>query len=353
VTFAINVDQSAWFSHHAAVFEKYQQQEQLIAVIKSNGYGLTQANLARTAKHHGLNRVAVGTVYEIGEVAANYPGEIIVLEPINPADLEAIKLWQLVLSGKDAHRIIATIATYSNINLVLEMFPNIKWVLEIQTQMNRFGVNAILRQEMINFNGSRAAGLLGITAHFPFNPKSHDVSAVLNFAETNKIQDVAISHVSSSDLQIHNQKFPELNLRMRMGSELWLGNRQAIRATGTALAFHNPESAQRVGYHQSKTDKSYIVISGGTAHGIGLAAPSANRTLKQRTNAVGIGALQAFGKALSPFIVNGKKAWFVEPPHQHVSIVYGDFNHDVVGTQIEADVRFTTTRADVVLGLNL
>jgi hypothetical protein len=33
--------------------------------------------------------------------------------------------------------------------------------------------------------------------------------------------------------------------------------------------------------------------------------------------------------------------------------VYGDFNKDIVGTQIEVDVRFTTTKADVVLGIDL
>jgi alanine racemase len=353
VTFSITVDQSAWFSHHAAVFQKYQQQQQLIAVIKSNGYGLTQANLAKVAAHHGLERVAVGTVYEVNDVAANFTGEIVVLEPLNPADEQALKIWKQVLSGKDRNRIIATLATYPNINQTLKMFPDIKWVLELQTQMNRFGVSAILRQEMINFNGNRSAGLLGITSHFPFHPKGNDVSAVLSFAERNKIKDVAVSHISSSDLQKYSKAFPDLNLRMRIGSELWLGNRKAIRATGTVLAVHTPESAQKVGYHQTKTRKSYIVISGGTAHGIGLAAPSPNRTPKQRLNAVGIGALQAIGKSLSPFIVNGKKAWFVEPPHQHVSIVYGDFNKDIVGTQIEVDVRFTTTKADVVLGIDL
>jgi alanine racemase len=129
VTFSITVDQSAWFSHHAAVFQKYQQQQQLIAVIKSNGYGLTQANLAKVAAHHGLERVAVGTVYEVNDVAANFTGEIVVLEPLNPADEQALKIWKQVLSGKDRNRIIATLATYPNINQTLKMFPDIKWVL--------------------------------------------------------------------------------------------------------------------------------------------------------------------------------------------------------------------------------
>lgn len=352
MTFAITVDQTAWFAHHAAIFQKYQQQQQLIAVIKSNGYGLTQANLAKVAAHHGLERVAVGTVYEISDVAANFTGEIVVLEPLNPADTQALKQWQQVLSGKDSNRIIATIANDEGIKQALSIFPDLNFVLELRTSMNRFGTYGY-SGNWPYLSASKPAGLLGITAHFPLKPNTEEVLSILKFASEFQIRDVAISHVSNTDLQNFSATFPDLNLRMRIGSELWLGNRKAIRATGTVLEAHSPPAFEKVGYHQTNVSTSYIVISGGTAHGIGLAAPSANRTLKQRVNAVGLGALQGIGKSLSPFIVNGKKAWFVEPPHQHVSIVYGDFKHDIVGTQIEADVRFTTTKADVVLGIDL
>jgi len=352
MTFSITVDQSAWFAHHAAVFQKYQQQQQLIAVIKSNGYGLTQANLAKVAGHHGLERVAVGTVYEVSDVAANFTGEIVVLEPLNPADAEALKKWQQVLSGKDSNRIIATIADDEGIKQALLIFPELSFVLEVRTKMNRFGTYGY-SGNWPHLLATKPAGLIGITAHFPLKPNTDDVLSILKFASELQIKDVAISHISSSDLQKFSTTFPDLNLRMRIGSELWLGNRKALRAAGTVLEAHSPPAFEKVGYHQTNVSTSYIVISGGTAHGIGLAAPSPNRTPKQRVNAVGIGALQAIGKSLSPFIVNGKKAWFVEPPHQHVSIVYGDFDHDIVGTQIEADVRFTTTKADVVLGIDL
>lgn len=352
MTFAITVDQAAWFSHHVSVFQKYQQQEQLVAVIKSNGYGLTQTNLAKVATHHGLKRVAVGTVYEVAEVAANFAGEIVVLEPLNPTDAQSLGLWQQYLSGTLSNRLIATITSDAELKQVLTIFPNLNFVFELRTRMNRFGTYAYSGNLPFLLE-SRPAGLLGITAHFPIKPDAEDVVSILKFASEFAIPDVAISHVSSTDLQKYSTDFPDLNLRMRMGSELWLGNRKAIHATGTVLSTHAPVSFEKVGYNQGNVSTSYLVISGGTAHGIGLAAPSANRELKQRVNSVGIGALQAIGKSLSPFIVNGKKAWFVEPPHQHVSIVFGDFNRDIVGTQIEADVRFTTTRADVVLGLEL
>jgi hypothetical protein len=69
---------------------------------------------------------------------------------------------------------------------------------------------------------------------------------------------------------------------------------------------------------------------------------------------VGIGALDAAGRAMSPFSWQGKQRWFAEPPHQHVSMLW--LPHPCVipevGDQMTAEVRFTTSRFDVVQGLD-
>ena len=44
----------------------------LVPVAKGNGYGLGNVRCVREAQRLGLTRVAVGTVYEVAEVAASY-----------------------------------------------------------------------------------------------------------------------------------------------------------------------------------------------------------------------------------------------------------------------------------------
>ena len=97
-----------------------------------------------------------------------------------------------------------------------------------------------------------------------------------------------------------------------------------------------------------------MVVSGGTAHGVALEAPSPAASVRQRVVAAGTGALEATGRALSPFSWAGKQRWFAEPPHQHVSLLWLPRGCVVpaVGDTLTADARFTPARFDAVLGLD-
>jgi len=63
------------------------------------------------------------------------------------------------------------------------------------------------------------------------------------------------------------------------------------------------------------------------------------------------GGLEAAGFALSPFSVDGRRRWFVEPPHMQVSLLFvpGGVAVPSVGDEIDVDVRFTTTTFDRVV----
>jgi hypothetical protein len=73
--------------------------------------------------------------------------------------------------------------------------------------------------------------------------------------------------------------------------------------------------------------------------------------MRQRIVTAGTGALDAAGRALSPFTWAKKQRWFAEPPHQHHSMIW--LPHDCVlpqiGDQLSADVRFTTSHFDAVI----
>jgi hypothetical protein len=146
---------------------------------------------------------------------------------------------------------------------------------------------------------------------------------------------------------------PGAALRARVGTRLWLGDRSALKALGTVLAVHPLPGGTHVGYRQrtGPRDGTLVVVSGGTGHGIGLSAPTPASSARQRVVTAGTGALDAVGKAMSPFTWAGSRRWFAEPPHQHHSMVWLPKGCVIpaVGDQMPAEVRFTTTRFDAVI----
>jgi hypothetical protein len=137
-----------------------------------------------------------------------------------------------------------------------------------------------------------------------------------------------------------------------VGTKLWIGDLKAFQIKSTVLEVHEPVN-QSFGYRQRAITNKHrlIVVSGGTAHGIGLQAPRSNVTIKQRLVAMLSGVLESFDFHLSPFVVNGKQRWFAESPHMNVSLLKLPASVSVpkVGSTISAQVRMTTTNFDCVV----
>ena len=90
------------------------------------------------------------------------------------------------------------------------------------------------------------------------------------------------------------------------------------------LDVHSVRRGERVGYRQRRVsgDGHILIVSGGTAHGVGLEAPTAAASVRQRAIAMAKGSLDAAGMALSPFTIEGKQRWFAEPPHMQASMLF-------------------------------
>ncbi len=165
-----------------------------------------------------------------------------------------------------------------------------------------------------------------------------------------------VSHLDDRELATVRRALPEIALFARIGTRLWLGDRDALRTRGTVLAVHGVDRGQASGYRQRRAARSgaVLVIGGGTSHGVALEAPSPNASLRQRAVAAGTGVLDSVGLALSPFHVAGRQRWFAEPPHMQVSLVRvpDGVPLPAVGEEVDVDVRMTTVHPDRVLGLD-
>lgn len=362
MTFSINIDTAAWHAHTQSVRDELHAQDiALIPVIKSNGYGLGQQLLAAEAARLGVHAVAVGTVYEVAEVAATFPGDIIVLEPIEPRDGAAAAAWAGIDEQAFGARCIRTVASPEGLDLVLDAHTHKRVVIEGLTSMRRFGFEGPALAGTWQFaqeaQGDGRLRVHGVTIHLPVTPSNEDLDEALQLADevaavANTQVHLLLSHVDVRQIEILRRHNPALHFSVRVGTRLWLGRREALQARANVLSVRPVKRGDQVGYHRNRArlDGHVVVVSGGTAHGIGLAAPQVSGGLRGRLIAAASGVLAALGYARSPFAVRGRKLAFAETPHQQVSMLWWPRSvpAPAVGDELEVTVRFTTTRADVV-----
>lgn len=361
MTFSISINGDAWRAHTTGLRDRVHSAEAaLIPVIKANGYGLGQALLAAEATRLGLRAVSVGTVFEVESVAADFAGDIIVLEPVDPRDVSAASKWAELSHSELGPRLIATVSSSRGLDLVIDTFAHPRILLEGLTSMRRFGFEGPRLREAWKHAAEVASEgrlrLHGLSVHLPFEPNSEDFDEILQLADEVSAFDAAphimLSHVDVKKLEILRRHNPNLRFSLRIGTTLWLGDRSFLQASGTVLAVHRVMRGQPFGYHHRKSSSNgtVIVVSGGTSHGIALHAPSPALTVRQRVVAAGLGLLNAGGRVKSPFVFEKIPLWFAEPPHQLVSMLWlpGHTDAPAVGEVLPATVRYTITHADAV-----
>ncbi len=380
MSFTLQVNGEKWRTHLRAVVNALTSASgsSPVPVIKGNGYGLGQELLGATAMDLGADTIAVGTVFEIESVVDVTQGDIVVLQPFDSRDASAAAKWWEIGERFYSGRIIRTVASLQALTELVNGAGSVRIILEARSSMVRFGfseselIGALSNPEIRAALATGRIFIEGISIHLPLDqrepsepnaPDSHAVE-VMRWAglwerETAVWEGhsppapvIWVSHCSDAELVTIRDSVSELIVRVRVGTRLWHGDRSALSASGTVLAVHPVAEGVKVGYRQRSAGKNatLIVVSGGTAHGIGLSAPSSTTSLRQRVNSFGVGVLDAAGRAMSPFSIGGKRRWFAEPPHQHVSMLWLN-NESVlprVGDQVRAEVRFTTSRFDSV-----
>ena len=207
----------------------------------------------------------------------------------------------------------------------------------------------------------RGAHLEGVALHLPLGQGTHvtEVDRLLNdvvgagLPEGPGARTVWVSHLSAAELDTLRHRWPNFTFRPRIGTSLWLGDRDALRVHATVLDVHAVERGDAFGYRGRTAPKSghLLVVSGGTAHGIGLEAPTGDLGLRGRAGTLARGGLDALGFVRSPFSIDGKQRLFAEPPHMQASMLFlpGGSRVPRVGEEIDVRVRFTITTFDRVL----
>ena len=343
MTFSLYVDEVRWRRHLRAMVEA---EPGIVPVVKGNGYGVGNARLAAEAALLGVDTVAVGTADELPEVAAAFPGDVLVLTPSYPS-----------ARPDDTGRVLQTAAHLETVRAG----GGARVVVEALTSMHRHGLSSG------DVTGLAAAlgrvRLEGIAFHLPmdrhggYRPATEVAAWLRRLTAAAVPTDVAwVSHLTSAELAGLRTEFPATRFRPRIGTALWLGDRGALQARGTVLDVHQLGRGTHYGYRRRRAprDSHLVVVSGGTAHGVALEAPRTVRGPVGRSKALAAGTLAAANLALSPFRWQGKQRWYAEPPHMHVSLLLlpASVPPPAIGVELECDVRLTTLHPDRVAPLS-
>ena len=341
MSLTLHIDEKEFDKSLIKSLESYENS--IIPVIKGNGYGIGRENLAKKCKDLNISSIATGTIFEAKDLINSDLTEIIVMDPIKESDKEAFnKLKEL--SNK---KIVLTISDVSDVSHI----GNSPVIVEILTSMNRFGIPIYELNQLKNLN------VKAFSLHLPIdksgNEKLSEIDLIIKkLAELNfSCNEIHLSHISDSHFKELINKYPNYKFKNRLGTKFWLNNMKVFQIKSTVLEVHDIAN-QSFGYRQRKINAAnLLIVSGGTAHGVGLQAPRSNTNLKSRITAIVSGILEAFDLNLSPFIVSGKQRFFAESPHMNVSMLKlpVSITPPKVGSEITASLRMTTTNFDEVI----
>lgn len=340
-TFRLEVDSARWRNGLEAFAAATPG---LVPVVKGNGYGFGRELLAIESTSLGLSTIAVGTYAEVPGALEAFDGDVMVLSPWRPF------LTDVVLDD----RVIHTLGRVADIrDLAAASGGQARILLEGETSMARHGLD---RHELAA--AVAALGDLtveGFAIHLPMaGTNLAEAEAWAAVLETSQVETTTIyvSHLTPAELTALRAKRPQLDVRPRVGTSLWLGDLGALSVRATVLDSHLVSRGERIGYRQRPVprDGTLLIIAGGTSHGIGLEAPKATAGAVQRGKSLAKGGLEAAGFSLSPFTIDGKQRWFAEPPHMQASMIFvpAGATAPEVGDSVDVAVRFTTTTFDAI-----
>ncbi len=337
MSFYLEVDKTKFQEHLLSVKKDV---ENLIPVIKGTGYGFGLNYLTKEAMRLGVDAIAVGSVYEAEKIAEDFTGKILILEPYHSHDLAASAIWESF--DKRFIRTISSLDSKFNFDM--------PFVIEGRVSTNRFGLSKEQIKE-IELNNTLIEGL---ALHLAINQSDDKkLKEILDWLEVwqgvtpNKT--IWLSHISKELLNKLKVLKPELKFNMRIGTELWLGDKSFVSAKGVVLGII--EGVERAGYSQKrlKNGKKIVVVSGGTANGVGLNSDITIKKPSDRLRVFLTGLLGAFGKYQSAFLLRGKKAYLFEPTHMNVSLIEVAAKEKVaVGDALDARVRYSTCNFDFI-----
>jgi hypothetical protein len=134
---------------------------------------------------------------------------------------------------------------------------------------------------------------------------------------------VYVSHLDADDESRLRAEYPAIDLRARVGTALWLGDKRFFSLRADVIDVHPVAAGTRAGYRLTPVpgDGHLVMVSCGSAHGV---APLAD--------------------GRSPFHHARRRLALLEPPHMHTSVLFVAAGEPLPAVGDELDVQRPLTQ---------
>ena len=345
MTFRLCVDTTRWWRHLDGFVAAAGD---VVPVVKGNGYGFGIPLLAGTCTRLGAPVVAVGTLAEAAQLRQHGPTDLLVLNPLLPGEVTG---RTAPLGAPTDSRLIRVAAHRDVLDELQRSGSDQRVVVEMASPLQRFGLPwtrlTDLRSTLL------AIHCEGVALHLP--PSGNRLGTAR--AALHRLHDAGIrvpalwvSHLSPEELRTLQAEAGSTRVRLRCGTALWLGDPTAYAVTGQVVDTHAVHRGETVGYRQARAQRSgtIVVVSGGTANGVGLRTASSRRGLRGRAREALAGVLDLAGRAPSPFSHQGHRLPFADVPHMQVSMLLAGRTPPAVGDRLRCAARMTLSSFDEV-----
>ena len=255
---------------------------------------------------------------------------------------------------------VHTVSRVQDLRDLRERQPGARFVLELvhQHAAPRPVRRATCAGPRRTWARSTAARFRGIALHLPLASGSHLaevhrlVDEVVGAGLADRRTTIWVSHLTDDELGRLRTTHADFEIRPRIGTHLWLGDRGALRVTATVLDVHPVERGDVFGYRGRSAPKSghVVVVSGGPpTASVSRRRPATPRSRPARPPSPAAASTRS-GFVRSPFTIDGKQRLFAEPPHMQASMLFLPSGAHVpaVGDQVDVRVRYTATTFDRV-----
>lgn len=278
----------------------------LVPVVKGNGYGFGRVWLAEQAAEFA-STVCVGTVHELAGLPAAV--DVAVLTPTLSTGAIPPGRSPILTVGRVEH--VTALAGWGG-----------RVTIKLASSMRRYGGAVDL------IGTARRAGLdvVGVSVHPPLagTDAEHRAEIESLLAHVDPALEVWVSHLSV-------QSFAALptthRFRLRLGTTLWHGDKQALHLSADVLDVRPVDAATPAGYRQRVVDSPghLVMIGAGSANGV---APLPD--------------------GRSPFHFDRHRLALHEPPHMHTSMAFVGAGDPVpaIGDRVDVQRPLITTYVD-------
>ena len=258
--------------------------------------------------------MCVGTVHELDAIAATVTP--VVLTP--------------TLTAPTATTMVLTVGSIADVHALSGWRGRV--IIKLQSSMRRYGATPAELQAVVT--AARTSGLetIGFSLHLPLagteDQRVAEVETWIDHLDAHETgHPLWLSHLHAQSYSAVHGRHPDRQFRLRLGTQLWHGDKSFLQLHADVLAVHNIRAGDRAGYQLVEVphDGHLVLVGAGSAHGIAALADGA-----------------------SPFHFSLTRLSMLEPPHMHTTMLLAPTGTPcpVVGDQVDVQRPLITTHVD-------